>query len=270
MHARWVVIVTVLVAGWPAAADTPVGYECAPGTPKKGVGCTCPAGHTSKLDGDKIARCVALPKAAAASKCPAGMVQVAGDNKKRKPFCIDKIEVTTRAYTECVTKGGCTPAGKKETTEGRPELAGRPAMCNYGKEGREEHPINCLRWDQAASFCRAAGKRLPTQEEWVWTATGGAKAFVHPWGQDAPSDKHVCWKRGATCEVGAFPDGATPTGILDLAANVWEMTSSRQGTNIVVCGGGFYEATAQSVISTRCETGDPEVQFHDLGVRCVK
>ncbi|MBK6465405.1 MAG: hypothetical protein IPF92_31045 [Myxococcales bacterium] len=48
------------------------------------------------------------------------------------------------------------------------------------------------------------------------------------------------------------------------------MTSTGSGMNIVVCGGGVYATHAEALLSTRCGDGDPVVQFHDTGFRCVK
>ena len=45
-----------------AAADAPSGYQCQPGTARKGVGCACPAGHVERRTDDDIATCAYVPK----------------------------------------------------------------------------------------------------------------------------------------------------------------------------------------------------------------
>lgn len=51
-----------------------------------------------------------------------------------------------------------------------------------------------------------------------------------PWGFTPVDDTRACFGRckdgRRTCEVGKLPAGATPEGVLDLAGNVWEWTSS--------------------------------------------
>jgi formylglycine-generating enzyme required for sulfatase activity len=138
-----------------------------------------------------------------------------------QPYCLDATEVTTAAYAACVKAGDCTAEG---TTEG--------SGCNAGKEGRGRHPMNCVDWKQANSFCKAQGKRLPTEQEWEWAARGGDAARKFPWGNEAPDDPEdrACWSGGTegdrdgTCAVGSFPTGNGRFGHKDLAGNVWEWT----------------------------------------------
>ena len=118
---------------------------------------------------------------------------------------LDATEVTTAQYARCVDAGGCS---KDELT-----LSdwGPSKFCNWGKPGREQHPINCVDWSQASSFCAWAGKHLPTDEEWD-AAAGAREGRRFVWG-DAEPAKQLCWGRWAgegTCAVGSFPAGDTP------------------------------------------------------------
>jgi formylglycine-generating enzyme required for sulfatase activity len=125
--------------------------------------------------------------------------------------------------------------------------------CN-GKD-RPDHPINCVDWDQAASYCRWQGKRLPSEAEWEYAARGN-DGRSYPWGNDAPSARrlNVCgseclaayvrdkiqiihggtihggndgWE--TTAPVGSYPDGTGPFGALDMVGNVWEWTADWYG-----------------------------------------
>jgi len=61
-------------------------------------------------------------------------------------FRIDRTEVPVTAYRRCAQAGACTP----------PNTGG---ACNWGQGGQEDHPINCVDWNQAQAYCRWAGKR---------------------------------------------------------------------------------------------------------------
>lgn len=147
-------------------------------------------------------------------------------------FLLDDIEVTAGAYAECVASGACTPAD----TDG---------YCNAGKADRQNHPINCVDYSQAESYCRWRGGRLPTEAEWEYAARGSTNR-EYPWGAAQPSPRllNACgsecvaaakirgqdWKSmysgddgwPETAPVGSYPDGKSPFGALDMAGNVWE------------------------------------------------
>ena len=139
-------------------------------------------------------------------------------------FYLDRMEVTVAAYTACVKEGTCSAEhlrqGSLDGTTFSPDSG-----CNYGVDGKGLHPINCVDWKQAEAYCKVAGKRLPTEEEWEYAARGGAAQRTYPWGVEPPS-KQACWGDPGTCEVGKFPDGDSHWGVHDLAGNVWEWTSS--------------------------------------------
>ncbi len=64
--------------------------------------------------------------------------------------------------------------------------------------------------------------RLPTDEEWEWAAGNGKREY--PWGNEPPDEAYANYgvKVGQTTQVGAYPAGATPEGLMDMAGNVWE------------------------------------------------
>ena len=90
-------------------------------------------------------------------------------------FCMDPTEVTVAAYK------GCTSCSAPSTS----------GACTWGVAGRDNHPINCVDWNQATAFCSAVGKRLPTEEEWEYAARG-TPAWKFPWGNTPPSNQ-LCW-----------------------------------------------------------------------------
>ncbi len=187
-------------------------------------------------------------------------------------YCLDRTEVTAAAYAQCMTDGRCGAPG---TDQG----------CTvHGNQ--QDHPVNCVSWDQAEAFCTHAGKRLPTEAEWEHAARGN-EAAQYPWGDDEPTSAKLNWRteHGGTMPVGSFPDGATATGIYDLAGNVWEWVADwygpygedtvdpkgpATGRNRIARGGGWDLDGAVGVRSAfRRSIG---ASFHDqrLGFRCAR
>jgi formylglycine-generating enzyme required for sulfatase activity len=236
-----------------------------------------------KGEASPVASAVGAASAGSApSDCPQGMARVAGgpfwvgtsgtrglpDERPRyltrvPNLCADRTEVTVAAYTRCVEAGQCT-------AEVRPRLT-----CNYGRYDRSEYPMNCLDWQQADTFCRARGARLPTEVEWEYLARGGAEYRKFSWGEDEP-DGHTCWKRAFSCPVGAFPAGAF--GLFDVTGNVWEWTSSdhgdypwppRESPHKVYRGGGWSRRFDKWLLSTLRNRDVPTEMGSHLGLRCV-
>jgi formylglycine-generating enzyme required for sulfatase activity len=173
----------------------------------------------------------------------------------------------------------------------------------------DTHPMNCVTWAEADGFCRWAGKRLPTDAEWLLAARGpGGRSF--PWGEAPPdaSRLNACdeachrlgrahgrdWTavrtqddgRGSTAPVGSFPRGATPSGLLDLQGNVAEWTSDvpdaavlrrslvREAPELfrLIQGVGWFDDDLAERISESTSTGTwlkREVRSSTLGFRCV-
>ena len=94
-------------------------------------------------------------------------------------------------------------------------------------KSKANHPVTQVTWEDAQAFCKWARVRLPSEAEWE-KATRGVDGRAYPWGNQAPNEKLCNFgnKVGDTSPVGAYPDGASPYGALDLAGNVWEWCSS--------------------------------------------
>lgn len=140
-------------------------------------------------------------------------------------FDMDRIEVTVAHYSECVNAGVCTPAASVVQWPGvtRDDEQLSKDMCNEDRADRQDHAVNCVDWSMADTYCRSAGKRLPTEEEWEYAACGGNC-------NDAMRTKlgHSIVE-GATRWAFTSPVPSTapgPFGLYDMADNVWEWTSS--------------------------------------------
>jgi formylglycine-generating enzyme required for sulfatase activity len=193
-------------------------------------------------------------------------------------YLIDRDEVTRAEYTACIGAGRC------------------PALVpeRLAKDG--QLPITGVSWREADTYCRYAGKRLPTEAEWE-KAARGADGRTFPWGEKPDCTRANfgnyegegrCPKNpGAPVAVGLYAAGASPYGVRDLAGNVWEWVADRydaryywrspsrsprgpaQGALRVARGGACCSMFGLPRASNRVAF-PPDYRDVDLGFRCVK
>lgn len=132
-------------------------------------------------------------------------------------FGMDAVEVTVAGYARCVASGACLP----------PSFPAGDARYD-----QPTFPITHVRWEDGDAYCRWVGGRLPTESEWEHAARG-RKGTAFPWGDlyNPRLSNHGAWADDPSdgrdgfvglAPVGSFPDGATPTGLLDMAGNAAE------------------------------------------------
>ncbi|MBK6520595.1 MAG: SUMF1/EgtB/PvdO family nonheme iron enzyme [Polyangiaceae bacterium] len=184
----------------------------------------------------------------------AGQVRRAG--AEVPAFVIDAFEVTETRWSGCASEGRCRAL----------ELTGEP--------GR---PVVGLTVHDAAAFCAWAGGALPTPHQFE-AAAAGAAGNRYPWGQTGAVCRRAAWGRargpcaqGATGPElgGAFPDGATPLGVHDLAGNVAEWVQTADGSAVEVRGGSFGDEAAAALRSWSSRPAPPAGSAEDVGFRCV-
>ena len=192
-------------------------------------------------------------------------------------FWIDRTEVTVGDYHACVAVGACDPPQKSSPS------------CTY-EMGDDRLPVNCVRWQDADGFCRAAHKRLPKEAEWELAARGGG-AFKYPWGNGASSclvaatllhdgtGRSCTGKRPA--RVGSYAANVSPFGALDMAGNVEEWTASwyvehvasgarpTSGASHVLRGGGWTSRPIDARATAR-NWGSSVEAGPNVGFRCAR
>jgi formylglycine-generating enzyme required for sulfatase activity len=105
-------------------------------------------------------------------------------------------------------------------------------------EGKENHPVVHIAFEDAEAYAKWVGKRLPTEFEWEFAARGGVNGKRFAWGDElTPNGQYL-----ANTFQGVFPHqndgndgylGTSPVGtfapnsfgLYDMIGNVWELTA---------------------------------------------
>jgi formylglycine-generating enzyme required for sulfatase activity len=144
-------------------------------------------------------------------------------------FYIDRNLVTVAEFaTFTQAKGPTGPRGEMYLDVHDPDnrIQQRDGVW-LPDRGSELHPVGEVSWFGALAYCQWRQKRLPSEAEWE-KAARGTDGRLHPWGNDPPRLELAFFGgfRGQTVPVGLYPKGASPYGVLDMAGQVWQWTTS--------------------------------------------
>lgn len=151
-------------------------------------------------------------------------------------FWISQTEFTQGAYTQVT--------GRDPTSAG------------------DLYPMEDITWFEAEKTCKAVGGRLPTEEEWEYSARAGSKRALY-----GGNTNVAHYGRGTTERVGTLSSNAW--GLYDVLGNVWEWTATTVADGTKVIRGGSFASTEKDIRVSARHWKAPSAHFHDLGFRCV-
>ena len=192
-------------------------------------------------------------------------------------FWMGVTEATVDAYSRWV--------------DDEPKTRKRPGAPLWNAKWKDSSlPMVQVTWEQANTFCRWAGGRLPTEAEWEYVARAGKENERFPLNSENSREKaNFYGKKGNDkYEVGAPPKKFDPDkvyGIFDMAGNVWEWTADyfsetyfqnvpatdppgpESGKDRVIRGGSYDSAAEKHLrLSFRKGYGKP---WDNIGFRCM-
>lgn len=277
----------------PKPTPTPAPLESAEETEEEGEAAT--EGETAEEGGEEAEAAEPAP-----APIPEDMVLIEagpftmgqdGSKPKNGPahevdlpaYEIDRFEVTNDEFARFVDETGYVTYAEENSSKNWRDAA----------EGKGNHPVVYVTWDDAQAYCDWAGKRLPTEAEWEKAARGD-DGRVYPWGDEYPSEDQVdqfgnFYETGlrSTFPVGAFEQGASPYGVHDMAGNVREWTADFflpypgqtedadpffGEENRVNRGGGWFDGQDGELVTTyNRNAGPPGTSANDdIGFRCAR
>ena len=171
-------------------------------------------------------------------------------------FRIDLMPVTQGQFAEFVTAGLAPAPAIGEAAwkaQGFSQDFATEVMRFVWKDGappneRLDHPVVLVTWDEATRYCawrgelRGQPRRLPTALEFEKAARGEG-GMAYPWGNAFEPSKLNSADAGPkdTGPVGTFTAGASPYGVLDMAGNVFQWTSTAAEPGMMLVKGSAWE-----------------------------
>jgi iron(II)-dependent oxidoreductase len=154
-------------------------------------------------------------------------------------------------------------------------------------DGWGDKPVTWVSLEDARAYAKWAGKRLPNEWEWQYTAQGGDENRLYPWGNEWNPTNVPTPDKGRELTspdaVTAHPAGASPFGVLDMVGNVWQWTDEfvdQHTRGGILRGGSYYQPQGSIWYFPEAYRNDEHSKLllmapsYDrsgtLGFRCVK
>ena len=197
-------------------------------------------------------------------------------------FLINKYEVTNAEYRKFVNRTDYESEGN---------------WTEWSGQGRDNHPVVGVTWNDAMSYCKWCGMRLPTEAQWEYAAKGGTTYKIFPWGDKPNPTKANYREQGEgfleglirlmglrkidTKPVGSYPPNGY--GLYDMIGNVSEWCEnlhrpypgapeepSLYDEGMVVRGGCWDDPNPVFIRITRRTAFPPDDSSYSRGFRCVE
>jgi len=221
-----------------------------------------------------------------------------GDMQPIGRFAIDRTEVSVAAFRRFAAATGMVTMAERQGggsvfEAGWVRKPGWTWRTPFGEPADEREPAVHVTFDEAAAYCRWAGKRLPTDAEWLEAAHTERRAsppapfqtgttYLYPTGERTNGanclrdcgptpfalDRSAKLSRGiGPARVGTTQPGVN--GLYDMGANVWEWVDTAHGTERITRGGSWWYGAAQMRSDHRASK-PPETAVVYLGFRCAQ
>lgn len=205
-------------------------------------------------------------------------------------FYMAQYPVTNAQYKAFVEAGGYSQErwwtaegwqNKQERNWKQPRLWNWASAKLVGIFDEDEQPVVGISWYEAMAFCswlsEESGSKitLPTDQSWQRAAQGDDER-KYPWGDDFDTSKANTYQSRVkrTSPVTAYPDGASPFGVMDMVGNVWEwcLTDFKTGshelvsTDRVIRGSSYMLSSNDNGLASRDHTR-PDHWYNIYGFR---
>lgn len=149
--------------------------------------------------------------------------------------------------------------------------------------GKEDHPVVMVTWEDAELYCKAQGKRLPLEKEWE-KAYRGIYFKIYPWGEKFEPNYARTVESGirSALPVGERNQDVSDYGVMHMAGNVREWVqsslqpypssrfrSSAVGREMVIRGGSWAENKFSARGYHRAHS-KKTYAWEDVGFRCAR
>lgn len=212
-----------------------------------------------------------------------------GERVNVTSFQIDVYPVTNAQYLEFL-KGNPDwrrSKVKKLFADGR-YLINWEGDLNYGKENSGNAPVTNISWFAARKYCESQGKRLPTMDEWEYTAMADEKLTDARTKEEFNNYILSWYEKSKTQNNSVGSTFKNYWGVYDMHGLVWEWTSdfnsvfisgesrkAMQGDSNLFCGSssvGASDLMNYAAFMRYAFRGSIKANYNikNLGFRCAK